>query len=299
MRRGALATAIALLASTWSPGQVVAAAEWSLVMVPLTTTALVSTTYTITVTGLSIIDDLGCATVDVPVSFVIENVGAPVASDGGQWAWTQVGNSVDVRALDGGNRLGMGESLSFTIQALATQVGIWAWDNHAHRNQDCNGNTLAGTPINVTVLPGLPATLAPTPAPTPTLPPSATPTPRPSATATSTPAPTGTPRPGTTPQPGAIGGTTAPTDGAGPVGRIAELGDAASGSIGLGNGVFALLDGPLVWFVPGAAVGVPGLLVLLWIGLQAAGALAWIPAVRRMGGAPVATRRRRRRPDRA
>jgi hypothetical protein len=65
-------------------------------------------------------------------------------------------------------------------------------------------------------------------------------------------------------------------------------------SLGVGTEVFAMLDGPLVWFVPGAAVGVPGLLVLLFIALQAAGALAWIPAVRRMSGDPVPIRRRRR-----
>ena len=48
--------------------------------------------------------------------------------------------------------------------------------------------------------------------------------------------------------------------------------------------VLAMLDGPFVWFVPGAAVGIPGLLVLLFVALQALGALAWIPAVRRLGG---------------
>ena len=44
-----------------------------------------------------------------------------------------------------------------------------------------------------------------------------------------------------------------------------------------------MLNGPFTWFVPGAAVGVPGLLVILLVVLQAVGALAWIPAVRRMG----------------
>jgi len=52
-----------------------------------------------------------------------------------------------------------------------------------------------------------------------------------------------------------------------------------------------------VWFVPGAAVAVPGLLVVLFIALQAVGALAWVPAVRRMSGDPVPIRRRRRPGD--
>jgi hypothetical protein len=76
---------------------------------------------------------------------------------------------------------------------------------------------------------------------------------------------------------------------------MAPLSDAQGGAgIGIGTEVFALLEGPLVWFVPGAAVGVPGLLVVVFIGLQAAGAMAWIPAVRRMSGEPVAMQRRRR-----
>jgi hypothetical protein len=82
------------------------------------------------------------------------------------------------------------------------------------------------------------------------------------------------------------------------VGRIAELGGAGSGLVGLGSEVLALLDDPFLWFVPGAVVGVPGLLVLLWIALQMVGALAWVPAVRRMSGEPVAAGRRRRRPAR-
>ena len=62
----------------------------------------------------------------------------------------------------------------------------------------------------------------------------------------------------------------------------------------VGTEVLALLEGPLVWFVPGAVVGGPGLLILLFIALQAAGAMAWIPAVRRMSGDPVPIGRRRR-----
>jgi hypothetical protein len=69
--------------------------------------------------------------------------------------------------------------------------------------------------------------------------------------------------------------------------RVAPLGDAAGGAaddLGAGVDVLALLDGPFMWFVPSAAVGAPGLLVVIFVTLQAIGALAWIPAVRRMGG---------------
>jgi hypothetical protein len=51
----------------------------------------------------------------------------------------------------------------------------------------------------------------------------------------------------------------------------------------VGVELMGLLDADFLWYVPAASVGVPGLLVILWVILQAFGALAWIPAVRRMG----------------
>lgn len=39
-----------------------------------------------------------------------------------------------------------------------------------------------------------------------------------------------------------------------------------------------------VWAVPAATIAGPGLLILLWMALQAGGALAWLPAVRRLRG---------------
>lgn len=46
-------------------------------------------------------------------------------------------------------------------------------------------------------------------------------------------------------------------------------------------GTFAGVE---TWGVPAATLGLPGLLVLLWVALQAAGAFAWVPAVRRLRG---------------
>lgn len=172
------------------------------------------------------------------------------------------------------------------------------------------------TPSAAPTLPPLPTplpTLPPLPTPLPTLPPLGTPlptvpllpgeTPRPDPT--QDPGPDQTSGPRATPAPGSVGiganpgGPNTAGSAGSTVGRIAELNDGGIGTIGLGADVFGLLDGDLVWFVPGAAVGVPGLLVLLWIALQTVGALAWVPAVRRMGGGePAAARRRRRRPAR-
>jgi hypothetical protein len=42
--------------------------------------------------------------------------------------------------------------------------------------------------------------------------------------------------------------------------------------------------GFVTWAVPAATLGLPGMLVLLWVAAQAVGALAWIPAVRRLRG---------------
>ncbi len=45
-----------------------------------------------------------------------------------------------------------------------------------------------------------------------------------------------------------------------------------------------VLAGIEVWSVPAATLGVPGILLLIWVALQAVGALAWIPAVKRLRG---------------
>jgi hypothetical protein len=55
------------------------------------------------------------------------------------------------------------------------------------------------------------------------------------------------------------------------------------------------LDGMLVWAVPSLVLTVPGLLLLLTILAQLAGAAAWLPVVRsRLGGFGIRGNRRRR-----
>lgn len=323
MRRGILA-ALAVGSLTFgTAGGVRAASLWTLTATPLVATAGQSTTFHMLAANV-LGPPAGCVNVEIPSSFVIQAAGNVVASDGSMWVAAVVGTWVEVTSVSGIDHLDPLETVSFDIQLLPTQAGTWNWNNHVHVPQQCTGPAYNGLPVTVVVapailptpvptLPPLPipiptviptpvptpvptlvATLPPLPTPIPTLPP--LPTPRPDPTATATPAPTATPRPSPTPQPVAAAGPSAPTDGAASVGRIAELSGADTGLIGLGTDVLALLDAPLVWFVPGAVVGVPGLLVLLWIALQAVGALAWIPAVRRMSGEPLAARRRRRRP---
>jgi hypothetical protein len=50
-----------------------------------------------------------------------------------------------------------------------------------------------------------------------------------------------------------------------------------------------------LWFVPAAALGLPGLLVLLWVGAQLGGGLIWLPAARRLSRDDAARRRPIRR----
>ena len=52
----------------------------------------------------------------------------------------------------------------------------------------------------------------------------------------------------------------------------------------LGSMEVDLLGGVEIWSVPAATLAVPGILLIIWVGLQAVGALAWIPAVRRLRG---------------
>lgn len=58
----------------------------------------------------------------------------------------------------------------------------------------------------------------------------------------------------------------------------------AADAVPVGLGTLGLLGSIDIWIVPGLLLGVPGLLVVAFVVLQALGALAWIPAIRRLGG---------------
>jgi hypothetical protein len=57
--------------------------------------------------------------------------------------------------------------------------------------------------------------------------------------------------------------------------------DSGTGEVGVEIGGINVL-GSAVWAVPAATIAGPGLLVLLWLLLQAVGAAAWMPSVRRL-----------------
>jgi hypothetical protein len=296
---GSLAAAI--------PAVAAAVMAWTLVATPLTATVNQSTTFTLTATNLDPVTELGCLGVDLPASFVIESLGTPQASNGDPWTSLKQGNGVLVRSLSGGGRLEITESVQFTIRAYGTVAGAFLWANHAHRQQDCSTADQMGAPLAVTILPVIVPTPTPTPTPNPTTTPAPIPTatpkplptlPLPSLVVRPTPSPTppetatSTPEPSVSPGPrdesGATGGSPRPEGDAGASASpqtiaFARLASDAGGDARVGLELTGILDADFVWFVPAASVGVPGLLVILWVVLQAFGGLAWIPAVRRMG----------------
>lgn len=311
-RRSLRALAIAMMAAA-VPASAWALLIWTLVASPLTTTANQSATFTLTATNQDLLlGELGCMEVDLPASFVIESVGTPKASNNGTWLSVQAGNSVIVWSLDGGGRLELFESVTFTITAHATAAGVFLWPNHAHRQQDCSNPGEIGVPLTVTVLPALLPTPTPAPTATPAPAASATPSPTPilplpsislpglpslppSLVPTLPPIPGQTARPTPAPEPReSAAGTVVSGPGSADPGRggsgsvggpaltIARTPDSLGADADVGLELLGLLDADYVWFVPAASVALPGLLVILWVVLQAIGALAWIPAVRRM-----------------
>lgn len=63
--------------------------------------------------------------------------------------------------------------------------------------------------------------------------------------------------------------------------RTGEIDPSSGGGLNLRVGGF---DPAPLWFVPAAAIGAPGLLVILWVALQVAAGAAWLPATRRLRG---------------
>ena len=318
MRRRALAPAVAAIALLVSATPALGLLVWTLVGGPLTATAGTATTFTLTATNLDVLSELGCLEVDLPPSFTIVGAQAGIASNGDDWEAVVFDGKVAVHSLSGGGRLEVSQSVTFTITAVPTAAGTHSWPNHAHQREDCNEAEEAGVALGVTVLPPPLSTPHLTPLPTPTLAPvttpkpavQATPTPAPRSTPLATPAatptadedaaPASSPSPSRTASPSALP-TALPTNGAGgqppptasPSGSpdpdrprfvaVAQPDD-SNGAALVSLGALGVIDGLGVWVIPGAVVGGPGLLVILWVAIQGGVAVAWTPAVRRLRG---------------
>jgi hypothetical protein len=160
--------------------------------------------------------------------------------------------------------------------------------------------TPTATPTPALPLPSLP--LPSLPVPVIATPPASTATPsagggepasspRPSATPAinATPSATGSTGAGGVPPtvtppggPGGAGGGQDPNRQAIDPGTPSVVFERSDGDVQIVN--VSVLAGIAIYAVPAAALALPGVLILVWLALQTLGALAWIPAVRRLGG---------------
>jgi hypothetical protein len=115
-------------------------------------------------------------------------------------------------------------------------------------------------------------------APAPTLRPEGARSPAASAEVAATPAPPG--GGGEDPEGEAVAPAN-PSDPDAPLRALDEEAGQAAG-VELGLGPLGLLGGIDVWLVPGAILALPGVGVIAFVLLQGAGALAWLPAIRRL-----------------
>jgi hypothetical protein len=224
---------------------------------------------------------------------------------------------------DGNAKLRVGDWVAFGVTGVPLIAGAYAIPAVAYSNHACTEGVrpLAASPVLVIsegLLPPPDPTPAPTPTPdpiialpsiVPTLPPLLPVRPTPRATPRATPvAPAG----------GAVQGPSSPaalptaasTPAAAPASQIASVASPTPGAagapesaagnddaslavaprsdpddeLGLQLGPITVLEGIGVWAVPGAVVGGPGLVVILWVVIQAGVAMAWMPAVRRLRG---------------
>ena len=162
------------------------------------------------------------------------------------------------------------------------------------------------TPTPLLTLPTLEILPTPIPTPTPTAIPTPTPAGAPGASPTPTPS-TAEPSSQASPESGTTSESASPSEDEGESSTPATTGgtDGVTATVGSGDtggavtgprvsfdraglgvelGAIGLLDGAGIWAVPAATIAGPGLLILLFIALQAAGVAAWIPAVRRLRG---------------
>lgn len=270
-----------------------AALAWRLTTTPTTVTAGTTTTFSLTAENLLSLTPIRC--IEVEVDRILDVVSASASA-----GWTAAivggsGNRVRVSS-DSSAGIGLLGSTTFAIKATAVTPGQGPWPADAYSRSDCGGSGgLIGTYPTVRVVAG--PTPSPTASLTPSVPPSS-PTPAPTIPlpAPTLPLPTLTPPPGPGDSPGPVPSGAPPAAGAGsgatgsrPSVKIALPAGVDGARFGAELGAFGVLDDPIVWLIPAATLGAPGLLILLWVALQATGALAWLPAVRRLRrGGPAA-----------
>ena len=217
-----------------------------------------------------------------------------VATAPGPMTWSS--QAFDKAGSSGTTNCGSGQfptvQMTFSVIGLAPSPTIAPTPQPTPRPTPKPTPTPTPLPLPVP-LPSLPVPLPsvgtpPAPGPEPTRPPSSpAPSPTPAPTSSDrTPAPPGSPvDEGAAPiAPPSSSGGSGGSGAAAPVSNAPPTVAFDEQQLALGSMDVDLLGGVEIWSVPAATLGVPGILLIIWVGLQAVGALAWIPAVRRLRG---------------
>jgi hypothetical protein len=291
-------------------------ASWSVTRQPTSVAMATPTQVAVTVTNLSPSDQIGCIVLSVPSPAFGVSSTAVLAQPAPArvWATSYVPGApttvVTAQATNGGSTLRGGtirDTVVIGVTVSGAIPGTHTWTAGAFSDPACTPQKSlplnASFTIRVTILPTpVPPTpkVTATPRVTPT--PNVTPTPAPTPTTapTNSVEPTAAPTPdqsgrplephSESPAPSPTGLATASDEPAAiQLGRAGGEPGEAEPVGGIGNAAIAALDelpgGVLAFSVPALVVSLPGLLVLLAIGAQAIGALAWLPLVRRrLGG---------------
>ena len=313
-RRGlaVLLLALGLAAGVASP--VSAATHWSIKAAPSSLTVGVATNVTLTVTAGD--KYISCLTILVPNGFTVLSVS--VANTLGEtWVASAAGSGPTLATFattSHPDRLKRG-SVSLVLRVIATKSSLPAWTATAYGNFPPCSKPLGApaAPLPVFGPPAPAPTPAPTPTPTPTSPPAPTPapsatptldpnpiptvapsavaTPSPTSTPTISPIPSQEPSGSAAPPPGPLSSTSpnpvggiVPSGPDGGDGTAFNIGDLpVGGTVQLDIGMIDL-SGTFAWLVPGLALSLPGLLLILILAAQISLVGGFIPIIRRVFG---------------
>jgi hypothetical protein len=269
---------------------------------------------------------VNCVVVRIPSVYAVGSVTyADSRGSGYTWIVSKSTGTVTVHDTNDSRGVGglMSPSLFLHITVTGQNVSSADWSATAYDQFDCKDNRSSAPAIPMKITGSSPTptpTPAPTPTPTPTRPPTPKPTPGPGSTPRPTPLPTSASGPTPAPSSSALASPTpsAATSGdggalppsgppsAGPGSGAAGTGSGPGGSTGLsvpkadsgtslnvnvagfGSGL-----GAFAWTVPGFLIGLPGLIVLLILAGQMAGAALFVPLSRRIFGNSRSKRRGR------
>jgi hypothetical protein len=240
-------------------------------------------------------EEIGCVGVLVPSHYDVDSAAVASVSNGGSWSTSVGGSSFHWVLASAGNngssRLDDGETLVLRITVTGTVSGRQDWVVATFGKKDCDDEINSAKSVQMTV-----SGSAPKP----------TPKPKPKATPKPTPAPTAAPRSTPSPKPAptkapkkVVPPSRAPTSAPVAVGGGTERpGSSGGGSGPVPRGYYSIpLDdnpeltgfelevlaalGVFAWVVPGAILTVPSLLLIVIIGAQMLGGVAWLPVARR------------------